>query len=172
MQGTKGMFKRFTDFLGGGVEEEWEEVNDMVDYGDEEYEYDDGLELSGVPGVSEMERRDRGRSKKGGNVLDFDSSRNPVGIPVVKISRPKEMQDATIICENLQDNMFVVVDMQGVDHSTAQRIADYLGGVAYALRGQVERIDNYIFIMAPDGAKIDSELRDDLKSSGLFKSFR
>ena len=174
MQAVKGIWRKFLGFLEGGQEEDdWDDDHDVVDYGYEyerDYEktydegYDDGLDLSGI------ERRDRGRNKKVSNVVEFDNRRNPEDMTIVRIVRPKEMQDATLVCEYLQEKIICIVDMQGVDHVTAQRIADYLGGVSYALRGQVERIDNYIFVMAPESAKIDSDLREELKN-GLFKSF-
>lgn len=186
MQGVKGAWRKFLGFLEGGTDDdEWEDdQNYNRDYSreyDKDYDdydrdtqsrdyyeydspqsYDDGLDFAG------LERRDRGRAKKGNNVLEFDAGRVAENQITVRISRPKEMQDATLICEYLQDKMVCIVDMQGVDHIIAQRIADYLGGVAYALRGHVERIDNYIFVMAPEGTKIDSDLREGLKS-GLFK---
>ena len=171
MQGPKGLWKRFLGFLEGGTEEEdWEYEQDMVDYGyPEEMEYDEGLDLSG--GIADMERRDRGR-RKTSNVLEFEASPDIPNLITVRIVRPKELQDATLICDHLKSNIICIVDMQGVEHPSAQRIADYLGGVSYALRGQIERIDNYIFVMAPEGAKIDSDLREELKTGGLFKSFR
>ena len=170
MQGAKGLWRRFLGFLEGGVdEEEWDNDSDMISYDpdDDEIDPDSGLDLGG------MERRDRGRGKSSNNVLDFERSRNPQanGKIMVKISRPKEMQDATLICESLQEGMICIVGMQGVERTTAQRIADYLGGVSYALRGHVERIDNYIFVIVPEGAKVDSDLKEEIKSSGLFKSF-
>ena len=163
MQGVKNVWKKFLGFLEGGAEEDWDEERDYVEYhARRDYEYDEGIDFAG------LEKRDYGRAKKVNNVLEFESVRAKENQITLRISRPKEMQDATLICEYLQEKMICVVDMQGVEQNNAQRIADYLGGVAYALRGHVERIDNYIFVMAPEGVKIDSDLREDLKSS-LFK---
>ena len=168
MQAAKGLWRRFLGFLEGGADDdEWEDSeHEFVDYDAYSHDpaYDEGLDLAG------MEKRNR--TKKPSNVLDFDTGREPVDMVTVRIVRPREIQDATLVCEYLHDNMICIVDMQGADHSTAQRIADYLGGVSYALKGQVERIDSYIFVMAPEGAKIDSDLREELKGGGLFKSFR
>jgi len=104
--------------------------------------------------------------------VDFDTKRDQPDHTIVRIVRPKEMHDSTLVCDYIQDGMICIIDMQGAEHDVAQRIADYLGGVSYALSGQVERIDNYIFVMAPDGVKIDAELKAELKAGGLFKGFR
>lgn len=171
MQGIKGVWRRFLGFLEGGAdEEEWyDDDHEINDFDISEYRdypgHPEGLELGG------MERRDRGR-KKAGNVLDFDAMRDVSEQIIVKVLRPKEIQDATLICKHLQNKVICIIDMQGVERPCAQRIADYLGGVNYALRGQIERIDNYTFVMAPEGAKIDSDLKEELKSGGLFKSVK
>lgn len=173
MQKAKGMWRKFLGFLEGGTEEDdWEdEREDVVNYRyEEDGEYDEGLDFPS--GFSGMERRDRGRDKKSSNVLEFDNVRDVPDLITVRIVKPSELQDATLVCDYIKSNMICIVDMTGVDHVCAQRIADYLGGVCYALRGQIERIDNYIFVMAPEGAKIDSDLREELKGGGLFKSFR
>ena len=167
MQAVKGAWRRFLGFLeGGNDDDEWEEEVEYVEY-DEPVEsvYDEGLDLAG------MDRRDRNRKKKSSNVLEFDSRRDPETQTVVRVSRPKELKDATLICDYLHDNMICIVDMHGVDQEKAQRIADYLGGVTYALRGQVERIDSKIFVMAPESAKITADLKADLETGGWLRSF-
>ena len=174
MQSVKGAWRRFLGFLEGGVEDDddggWDEREEIVDYAPERFYddagYDDGLELTGAPVRSERSK------KKSSNVVDFDTGRSPEGQIMVMIIKPKEMQDATLICEHLQDMKICIVDMTNVERPTAQRIADYLGGVSYAIRGKIERIDNYIFVMAPEGVKINSDLTEELKTGGLFKSFR
>lgn len=170
MQVVKGVWKRFLRFLEGGVDddEEWDYQDDMADYGDPYDHHESGpdqeLDLTGAPS--------KHKGRRSGNVVDFDTRRDVPDMVTVRIVRPKEIQDATLVCDYLQDAMICIIDMQGADHATAQRIADYLGGVSYALRGSVERIDSYIFIMAPEGVKIDSDLREELKTGGLFKSFK
>jgi len=174
MQKFSGLLNRMKTFFEGGIEdEEWAEEGDY-DYYDEpqepEYDYDEeGIDLAGAASASRTEKSKKG--KKGSNVLEFDNKRSDSAQITVRIVRPKEMQDATMVCEYLQDGRICIIDMQLAEHATAQRIADYLGGVSYALRGAVERVDSYIFVMAPEGVRIDTELKEELKSGGLFRSF-
>ena len=174
MQAAKGVWKRVLRFLEGGVddEEEWEYQDEAIDYTDP-YEHQDPDPIVDVP----AKHNGKDRIKRTNNVVDFETTKRDAQETVtVRIVRPKEIQDATLVCDYLQDSMICIIDMQGTDHNTAQRIADYLGGVSYALRGSVERIDSFIFIMAPEGVKIDSDLqsdlREELKAGGLFKSYR
>ena len=173
MQGIIGLWRRFMRFLEGGMEEDWREESEyLVDSyeGPQEFEYEE-IELSSAARHDRGERNERS-SKRSSNVVDFDSKRSSPDQIVVRIIRPKEMHDATLVCDYLRDNVICIIDMREAERGTDQRIADYLGGVSYALMGNVERIDSHTFIMAPDGVKIDSELKDELKGGGLFKSFR
>lgn len=176
MQSVKGMWKKVTTFLDGGAEEEWDDEPGYGEYDgysagyddsydSDEYE-DEGLDLAGIT------RLDRAGRKKNNNVLEFSNTREAQNLVAVRIARPKEIQDATLICEYLQEGTICIVIMQDVEPPLAQRIADYLGGVSYALKGQVERVDSYIFVIAPEGAKIDSDLKAEIKGGKLFGSFR
>jgi len=172
MQSLKDLWRKCTRFLEGGIEDEddWDDLG----YNDYENPYDmepqDEIDLSGAPST----KYERGeRTKRSSNVVDFDTRRDPKDSVTVMILRPKVMQDATLVCDHLQDNRVCIIDMKEAEHLTAQRIADYLGGVSYALRGHVERIDTHTFVMAPEGVKIDSDFREELESGGWFKkSFR
>ena len=172
MQGLKDLWRKCTRFLEGGVDDEddWDDLS-YVDY---ENPYDmephDEIDLTGAQ-AAKYERSER--TKRPSNVVDFDTRRDPKDSVTVMILRPKVMQDATLVCDHLTDNRVCIIDMKEAEHLIAQRIADYLGGVSYALRGHVERIDTHTFVMAPEGVKIDSDFREELESGGWFKkSFR
>ena len=168
MQGAKGLWNRFLGFWEGEIEEDWDSDDDVTSHhGHHHYNEKPELDLAGTTGYDRRER-----IKKSNNVVDFDVNRTSQDLITVMIVRPKEVQDATLVCDYLQNNKICVIDMQEAEHVTAQRIADYLGGVSYALGGHVERVDGYIFIMTPKGVKINSDLREELKSGGIFKSFR
>ena len=176
MQKITGVWKKFTRFLEGGIEEDdWPERDYVSGAYDEPYEqeyYEDELDLGATTSRSTRSSREYASEReRKSNVVAFDTRRAVHEQTIIRIVRPKEMQDATLVCDYMRDNVICIIDMQGAERPTAQRIADYLGGVSYALRGQVERVDSYIFIMAPEGIKIDAELKEELKSGGLFKSF-
>jgi len=164
MQAIKGMWSKFTGFLEGGLEEEdWEPEQERVIGGYEdpdEQEYDEHLELGIIP--------DRSKKKRS-NVLEFSAAQSEKEGPSVRICYPKVMEDATLISQHLKEGAICVINMQNLDHVIGQRIADYIGGICYALNGHAERLDNYMFLVAPDGVKIDNGLKEDLKSGGWFK---
>ena len=73
-----------------------------------------------------------------------------------------------MVSDHLRDNQICIVNMHGLEMPLAQRIADYLGGVSYALNGQVERIDDFIFILAPEKDTIVTDLMSEISSDGNF----
>ena len=160
---VKSTWNKFLGLLeGGSDDEEWDEQDSY------EYEYaqeEEPVEELELPGT----RKDNIKSSS--NVVAFDTQRDMVDATTIIITRPQEMQDATLICDHIREGKICIVNMQGTDHVTAQRIADYLGGVSYALNGQVERIDSFIFVMAPVTAKIAADLIDDLKGGKVFNPF-
>jgi len=86
----------------------------------------------------------------------------------VIITYPVDIDDAASVCDYINQSKICVVNLDGVDHANAQRIADFLGGAAYAISGDIQRISTDIFIVAPSNVVITGELKEQLKSSGLI----
>ena len=86
----------------------------------------------------------------------------------VLICQLKTIDDAPDVVDNLRVNHICLVNLEGVDVSTAQRIADFLGGASHAMRGNIERVNESIFIMAPTGINIKDLLKRDKAASGIF----
>jgi len=165
--GAGDWMKSFKNFIEGGAydEDEWdypEGEKDQSRSRREESTFEEEPEPEKILAKSS-------RKKGGGKVVDFDSTRSEPKNPMsVVIIRPTKIEEAAYVCDYLRENKLCIINMHEVDHHTAQRIADYLGGVSYALNGQVERIDSHIFVMGPEGSKISAVLKEGLKSGELF----
>jgi cell division inhibitor SepF len=167
----KGIWNKLDAILGGDLDD------DDDAYYDDSYPSDDDDDIDITPTPTPTRSGSRGekvveRSPRPSNVKDFYADRTyQEAVTFVQIVRPKVIEDATFICDHLQENKICIINMVDAEPNMAQRIADWLAGVCYALNGQVERIDNYIFVMAPESAKISSDLMTEIKG-GLFKSFK
>ncbi len=80
---------------------------------------------------------------------------------------PEVIGDAFGICEYVKNNKICVVNLEGVENKEAQRIADFLGGAAFALNGDIQRISKTVFIIAPTSVEITGQLKDELKENGF-----
>lgn len=110
------------------------------------------------------------KSSKNNNVINFNNNQSENQHQVV-ITSPADVQDATLICEHIKDQKACVVNLEGVERASAQRIADFLGGAAFALNGEIERISNEIFIIAPATFHVTADLKEELKASGHVLSW-
>ena len=85
------------------------------------------------------------------------------------LTRPKSIDDAPGIVSNLRANNTCIVSLEGVEKDKAQRIADFLGGAAFAFGGSIERVSNDIFIVAPSGVTVSGKLKNEIKTeSSIF----
>lgn len=89
----------------------------------------------------------------------------------VVITYPQEAHDGATICDYIKSNKIVAVNLEDTPHETAQRIADFLSGVAYALDGDIQCVSNRIFIIAPKNVDITGYFKEELKENGLLFSF-
>lgn len=81
---------------------------------------------------------------------------------------PEVVADAFPICDHVRENKVCIVNLEGVDIKESQRIADFLGGVAYAFNGDIQRISKGVFIIAPTSVEITGQLKDELRDSGVI----
>ncbi len=110
----------------------------------------------------------RGERERDSKVVNLPSSLGAEMKANVVICHPTVVDDATSICDHLRNNEICVVNLEGVERANAQRIADFLGGASYAISGEIQRISNEIFLIAPPFVGISSEMKEELKSSGLI----
>ena len=52
----------------------------------------------------------------------------------------------------------VVLNLEGIHVEIAQRIIDYSAGSCYAMRGNLQKITNYIFLVTPPNVDISGDI--------------
>lgn len=86
----------------------------------------------------------------------------------VKVVKPQSFIESKMITDYLKANKTVVVNLEGIEITTAQRIIDCIGGASYALGGSLEPISNKIFIVAPKDIEISGDLRDEIAGENFI----
>ena len=87
-----------------------------------------------------------------------------VGLPVgsssvrVVISQPNSYEQASEICEHLKEKKSIIVNLEYVNKDVARRIIDFMSGAVYALDGNIQKISNSIFLIAPYNYEITNEI--------------
>lgn len=86
----------------------------------------------------------------------------------VVILQPESFEDAQDISDHLKNKKPIIVNLEDIEKESAQRIVDFLSGAVYALEGNIQKIANGIFLIAPNNVDIMGDFKDELKNKGVF----
>lgn len=142
MSGT-AIKKIMNYFWGEDVEEPYEEDLENSDYG---YEYEDEEEET-----------------TGGALNFFKGNRNKVvSMPQpqqikMQIAKPTTFDQANEIIAQLKNKNSVVINLEYVSKEVGRRIVDVVSGAVNALDGNMEKVSNSIFVIAPYNYDIENQ---------------
>ncbi len=105
--------------------------------------------------------------------MPVDSTLNPTGpapAPAsarVHVVAPSRFGDAKEIADRLKDNRPVIVNLQMAERDLQRRMIDFCSGVTYALSGEMEKVADQVFLLAPTNVKVSDEERQRLVERGF-----
>ena len=134
---------------------------------EEDFEYDaDYDNTSAAPAYT-----DEKESNVGTNIAPISNKKNKVvgmpGMQQVKviISQPSTFEQSEEICEHLKEKKSIIVNLEYVNKDVARRIVDFISGAVYGLDGNIQKISNSIFLVAPFNYEITNEvMKEDIKN--------
>jgi cell division inhibitor SepF len=85
----------------------------------------------------------------------------------VHVVAPSRFGDAKEIADRLKDNRPVIVNLQMADRDLQRRMIDFCSGVTYALSGEMEKVADQVFLLAPTNVKVSDEERLRLAERGF-----
>ena len=136
--------KKFVNFFWGEPQEEdYEQVDNEVEYVTEGYEEEEEQESS--------------------SPLNLFKSRNKVvSMPQpqqiqMKIAKPTNFDQAYDIVTQLKQKNAIIINLEYVSKDVARRIIDVVTGAVQALDGNMEKVSNSIFVVAPYNYDIINE---------------
>lgn len=107
----------------------------------------------------------KGRANNQGKVVNLHTQQQ---FKVV-IMNPENFEDAREVCEHLKNKKPVVINLLELDKEFAQRILDFLSGGVCALEGNIQKVSQGIFVIAPANVDVMGEFKDELRNkSALF----
>lgn len=77
----------------------------------------------------------------------------------VCVIKPTVIDDEREITETLLNGITVIINMEGLNVETAQRIIDFISGSVFAMRGKLQKISNYIFLATPSDVDISGDIQ-------------
>jgi cell division inhibitor SepF len=85
----------------------------------------------------------------------------------VHVVAPSKFGDAKEIADRLKDSRPVIVNLQMADRDLQRRMIDFCSGVTYALSGEMEKVADQVFLLAPTNVKVSDEERQRLVERGF-----
>jgi cell division inhibitor SepF len=67
--------------------------------------------------------------------------------------------EARIIGERYRDGASVILDMTDLSDADARRVVDFAAGLAFALRGSIDKVTTRVFMLLPPHADLSAEDR-------------
>ncbi len=83
----------------------------------------------------------------------------------VFVIKPQGFDDAQTVADFLKSGKVIVINMEGLQLETAQRIIDFIGGACYGIDGQLNAVSASIFIAAPVNIEVTGDLRVEILNS-------
>ena len=94
-------------------------------------------------------------------------SMNGHGVEVYVI-KPQDFAEAQTAADLLKEGKTVVINLEGVELTVAQRSIDFVGGATYAIDGSLQAVSNNIFIAAPDSIEVNGDLRSEIMNENII----
>jgi len=99
--------------------------------------------------------------------VDSSISAVPAAAARVHVVAPSRFGDAKEIADRLKDNRPVIVNLQNAERDLQRRMIDFCSGVTYALSGEMEKVADQVFLLAPSNVKVSDEERQRLADRGF-----
>lgn len=151
---------------------------DDYEFDNDEYEFEDDYEEEEVKEKkpSRKERKEeQQQAKRSETNYDMSEKRSKSTnkiTPITKnkkqgqqsmevcVIKPNAIEDELEITETLLNGRTVVINMEGLNVEIAQRIIDFTSGATFAMRGNLQKISNYIFLATPNGVDISGDIQN------------
>ncbi len=126
----------------------------------EELDYDKNLDIEDQEEEEEEEDR-RFFGKRSNKVVNMPQTQQ---VKMV-ICQPTTFEQSENICNLLKEKKSIIVNLEYVNKDIARRIVDVVSGAVHALDGNLQKVSNSIFLVAPYNYDITNEMaREEIKN--------
>ena len=81
---------------------------------------------------------------------------------------PTTYREARTIGEHYRDGVPVIINLTKMDEGDARRLVDFAAGLAFGLRGTIERVTNRVFLLSPANVQVTAEDKAKIAEGGFF----
>jgi cell division inhibitor SepF len=126
--------------------------------GTSSYPTQDNLALA--PQQTEPQSQTHGRERSG--VTEDGNCR-------ITTLHPTSYSEARTIGEHFRDGYPVIMNLTEMDEPDAKRLVDFAAGLAFGLRGSMERVTNRVFLLSPPNIQVSAEDKARIAEGRFFQ---
>ncbi len=155
---------KLLDFMGLGREKADEDYIDEINYEDDFADSYAPPKQSGRQSYNDFDDDYETSSGKRNKVVKIHTTAQ---LKLV-VMQPESFEEARDIANHLKTKKPVVMNLESVEKEVARRIVDFLSGAVFALDGNIQKVSNGIFLIAPYNVGIMGDFKDELRNKGIF----
>ena len=80
---------------------------------------------------------------------------------------PTTYSEARTIGEHFRDGFPVIMNLTDMDEPDAKRLVDFAAGLAFGMRGSMERVTNRVFLLSPPNIQVSAEDKARIAEGGF-----
>jgi cell division inhibitor SepF len=79
--------------------------------------------------------------------------------PLARITtlQPRSYNEARTIGERYRDGIPVIMNLTELDDAAAKRLVDFAAGLAFALRGSIDKVTSRVFLLTPPEVEVSAD---------------
>jgi cell division inhibitor SepF len=83
--------------------------------------------------------------------------------------QPRSYNEARTIGERYRDGVPVIMNLTELDDAAAKRLVDFAAGLAFALRGSIDKVTSRVFLLTPADVEVSADDARRLHERGLLR---
>ncbi len=122
-------------------------------------------EVDEVEEEAELEPVQRGLTKSNRIVNIHTHTNNNIKLIVYA---PAKYDEVTKLVSDLKAKKLIVLNLEHTPRDIKKQVFDFINGAVFAIEGHIQKVSKDIFIVAPNNVEIDGNLKEELRSKGVF----
>ncbi|ANY05085.1 hypothetical protein AFB00_00685 [Pseudonocardia sp. HH130630-07] len=95
--------------------------------------------------------------------------RTAAGPASITTLHPRSYNEARTIGERYRDGVPVIMNLTDLDGAAAKRLVDFAAGLAFALRGSIDKVTDRVFLLTPADVDVSADDARRLAERGAFR---
>jgi cell division inhibitor SepF len=83
--------------------------------------------------------------------------------------QPASYKEARTIGEHYRDGQPVIMNLTELDAADAKRLVDFAAGLAFALRGSIDKVTSRVFLLTPADVEVSADDARRLAQRSVFR---